>query len=368
MFPIFQEPQEQSSVHLPVNNILVNLVPIQNSPTVISPHQILFIPSLTSIPVSPAPLHYSPGPVQISPAPVQISPVPGQISTAPVNIQVTPSQYQPKQTAPVNIQVTPSQCQPKQTCVKTNRKTWSRGTNTVTLTREIGTQTLEIKTEVIDNAETVEEYKDNKVKDPDYVPYNKTVNDKENVDHDGLVLGEKKDAEEQYFLVGENALSNLFERCRSCGSVCKGKIRSYVGTMVVVKQRCEICEHQFVWESQNRTNVMPLGNLLLGSVVLTSGNSPSRIIKLFNQLNTPVFNLQTFLNIQNFYVLAEIDRLWSQQQKLTFARYKRNQTKVILGGDSRCDSPGHCAKYGTYSLIDLEKNMVLDIQLVQVNI
>ena len=32
----------------------------------------------------------------------------------------------------------------------------------------------------------------------------------------------------------------------------------------------------------------------------------------------------------------------------------------------RSDSPGHCAKYGTYSLIEDRINKVLDLQLVQV--
>lgn len=29
-------------------------------------------------------------------------------------------------------------------------------------------------------------------------------------------------------------------------------------------------------------------------------------------------------------------------------------------------TPGHCAKYGSYSTIDLEQGIVVDIQLVQV--
>lgn len=32
----------------------------------------------------------------------------------------------------------------------------------------------------------------------------------------------------------------------------------------------------------------------------------------------------------------------------------------------RADSPGHCAKYGSYATLDLDNNTVLDIQLVQV--
>ena len=39
---------------------------------------------------------------------------------------------------------------------------------------------------------------------------------------------------------------------------------------------------------------------------------------------------------------------------------------LSLGGDGRSDSPGHSAKYGSYTLMDLEHNAILDVELVQV--
>ena len=38
----------------------------------------------------------------------------------------------------------------------------------------------------------------------------------------------------------------------------------------------------------------------------------------------------------------------------------------MLGGDRRADSPGHSAKYGSYYVLELNHNIILDIQLVQV--
>ncbi|KAI4799884.1 hypothetical protein KUCAC02_016423 [Chaenocephalus aceratus] len=40
---------------------------------------------------------------------------------------------------------------------------------------------------------------------------------------------------------------------------------------------------------------------------------------------------------------------------------------LVLGGDGRADSPGHCATFGTYTTMELESNVVLDLQLVQSN-
>lgn len=39
---------------------------------------------------------------------------------------------------------------------------------------------------------------------------------------------------------------------------------------------------------------------------------------------------------------------------------------VKLAGDSRADSPGYSAKYGTYSFIETTLNKVVDVQVVQV--
>ena len=38
----------------------------------------------------------------------------------------------------------------------------------------------------------------------------------------------------------------------------------------------------------------------------------------------------------------------------------------MLGGDGRADSPGHSAKFGSYTTMELQKKVVIDIQLVQV--
>jgi solute carrier family 8 (sodium/calcium exchanger) len=45
---------------------------------------------------------------------------------------------------------------------------------------------------------------------------------------------------------------------------------------------------------------------------------------------------------------------------------KEVRRSVVLGGDGRADTPGHSAKYGTYSMVDLDEGVVVDIQLVQV--
>ena len=55
---------------------------------------------------------------------------------------------------------------------------------------------------------------------------------------------------------------------------------------------------------------------------------------------------------------------WNLHQKELFKNLE-NKT-LTIGGDARMDSPGHSAKYGTYSIMDLESNKILDVQMIHV--
>ena len=39
----------------------------------------------------------------------------------------------------------------------------------------------------------------------------------------------------------------------------------------------------------------------------------------------------------------------------------------MLAGDGRCDSPGHNAKYGTYSVMEVTTEKIVDFSVVQVS-
>ena len=56
----------------------------------------------------------------------------------------------------------------------------------------------------------------------------------------------------------------------------------------------------------------------------------------------------------------------SQWESQTELREQYQGRVLTLGGDARCDSPGFSAKFGSYTLMDLEFGKVVDLQLVQV--
>ncbi|ELT91270.1 hypothetical protein CAPTEDRAFT_202386 [Capitella teleta] len=46
---------------------------------------------------------------------------------------------------------------------------------------------------------------------------------------------------------------------------------------------------------------------------------------------------------------------------------KAEGEQCVIGGDGRADTPGHCAKYESYTVMDLKRRQILDTQLVQSN-
>ena len=55
---------------------------------------------------------------------------------------------------------------------------------------------------------------------------------------------------------------------------------------------------------------------------------------------------------------------WENQQAEVFADLKSRESGVVLAGVGRCDSPGHCATFCTYTLLDVKSKKVVDFKVV----
>ena len=64
------------------------------------------------------------------------------------------------------------------------------------------------------------------------------------------------------------------------------------------------------------------------------------------------------------YLQPAISAMWKSQQLALLSGFK-DQKKLSLSGDGRADSPGHSAKYGSYTVIEMSCNKVLDYRLGQ---
>ena len=74
--------------------------------------------------------------------------------------------------------------------------------------------------------------------------------------------------------------------------------------------------------------------------------------------------MSTYELIKSLYILTAVRNVWGSRVKELHA--KREGKNVRLAGDGRCDSPGHCAKYGCYTLMDADTHEILHVELVPV--
>ena len=166
------------------------------------------------------------------------------------------------------------------------------------------------------------------------------------------------------FIVFKQNLYELLKWCPLCGAAIRKKHSTTQGTQLFVRLKC-INGHTPVWHSQPMIKGMAAGNLLMSSSILLSGATYTKIASLADIFKVQFFSEKTFYNIQDMYLFPVINEVWAEEQNSVFTELK--DTELWLSGDGRCDSPGHNAKYGTYTMIDQQSEKIVDFQIVQVS-
>ena len=178
-------------------------------------------------------------------------------------------------------------------------------------------------------------------------------------------LGTPREAK---FLVFFSALMELFIVCTKCLSAdCAVDIKER-GTSISVTQNCSSCTFSRTWNSQPLigSKGTPAGNLMLSASILFSGTSPSKVLRVFKFLSVPTISSRTFFRHQSQYLMPSVSTIWNKEQAVIIESAQQRNEPLIIGGDGRCDSPGHSAKFGSYTMVDMLQNKVIDLQLVQV--
>ncbi|XP_051981457.1 uncharacterized protein LOC127642989 isoform X2 [Xyrauchen texanus] len=167
------------------------------------------------------------------------------------------------------------------------------------------------------------------------------------------------------YIVYESCLMELFEVCPVCQRSCD--VRSQrLGTFLHVEQLCQHCHFLRKWNSQPILGSTPAGNLHLSAAVYLCGASFYTVEKIFAAMHLQVFGYDTFRRHARMYIEPAIVYKWQNWQDGMLHQISQRE-KVIVVGNMRADSSGHSAKFGSYTMMDLETNTVVDIQLVQSN-
>lgn len=168
------------------------------------------------------------------------------------------------------------------------------------------------------------------------------------------------------YIVFRSSLSEFFKYCMNCGQIVTDVIYSLTGSLVSVRTTC-MKGHDTTWHSQPIiNNRSPVGNLLISSAIPFTGNTFNAIKNFAFCLNLKIISERVFYSIQDRYLFPVINEKWKATRG-TILQELRQKPLVKLNGDGRCDSPGHNAKYGTYTLMESDSGKVVEFNVVQVS-
>ena len=170
---------------------------------------------------------------------------------------------------------------------------------------------------------------------------------------------------EKKYLVLDSCLNKLLKRCPDCGDIIMQHERKTIGSMLSIELICHT-GHTTHWSSQPVVRKKPLGNLLMAASILLTGNTFSSISRFASCFNLQFFSKSVYYNIQQKLLIPDVNEEWEAECRRQIEKLK-GKAVVNLDGDGRCDSPGHCAKYCTYKLMDDDTRDVVTFNVVQVS-
>ena len=168
------------------------------------------------------------------------------------------------------------------------------------------------------------------------------------------------------FIVYWESLVLLLKRCLYPACILTTSITKivYKGSQLIVRMRCP-ASHDTTWRSQPNCNHYSVGNLTSAASVLFSANTYKRLATFFDLASIQWISKTSFYDIQKRYLFGIVNRNYEEQSNKAYDEIKKHGDYSFCG-DGRCDSPGHNAKYLTYSFLDKVTNKIFDFSLTQV--
>ena len=219
-----------------------------------------------------------------------------------------------------------------------------------------------------DEEDEDDDARDDEDLDPHWLPGEEKFSNDDNLlsedENDRDFTSSTPDCEKKY-LVFDSCLNKLLKRCPDCGDVIIQHEKKTIGSMLSVELTCH-SGHTTNWDSQPVVKKKPLGNLLMAASILFTGNTFAAISRFASCFNLQFFSESVYYSTQQKYLIPVVNEAWEAESRRQIERLN-GKAVVNLDGDGRCDSPGHCAKYGTYTLMDDDTGDVVAFNVVQVS-
>ena len=167
----------------------------------------------------------------------------------------------------------------------------------------------------------------------------------------------------------KSCLYKLLRTCTRCSTVCDVSEVARNGSYIRLSKCCPRCEEKWEWESQPLVgNAVAAGNLVISAAILFHGLCPTKVLRMLKGANIAAHCIASYHNHARTYLHTTIWQYWCGMREDVVAELAEIGSPCKFSGDGRADSPGHSAKYGTYSLIENHTNKVVHFEVVQVSV
>ena len=179
------------------------------------------------------------------------------------------------------------------------------------------------------------------------------------------LTGDKSYEDQIKLVVWEESIANVFRFCFKCHGLCTIVLKSKIGTYCKISVLCPFNpEHNFSWTTGPVSNRLPILNLMIASSIVSTGMEPSKVLRFMDSLNILTIKPREFSNLQSAYVIPAIFNVWKKEQDSLLDGIK--DKPICIASDMRVDSPGHCGVFGSGSTLDVDRNVILDTQVIKV--
>ena len=190
--------------------------------------------------------------------------------------------------------------------------------------------------------------------------------DKEKITGERVVLSTDKLPKDQLkFIVFEESIANVFRVCFKCNASCNVFVERQIGTHCKIGVFCSANpNHNFSWMTGPLCNRLPIINLMIASSIVCTGMECSKTLRFLQSLNIMCIQRREFSNLQQAYVIPAVFNVWKRKQLELLEDIK--DKSIVIASDMRVDSPGHSGLLGSGSTLDIDRNVILDTQVIKV--
>ena len=105
--------------------------------------------------------------------------------------------------------------------------------------------------------------------------------------------------------------------------------------------------------------------MLVSAAFVLNGHGFEAIKSVSSTLKMPSVGNGTFYRNVRKWIYPSINRKFSAMQVRVLTHVKQLVGKLTISGDGQFDSPGHCAKYCSYTIIENTTGYVIDFHVVE---